>query len=333
MKSPASGPLLSIVVPALNEGGHLQHLHDSLVREADKVTDGDYEIIYCDDGSTDNTADLVVNWHAADSRVKLIKFSRNFGKESALTAGISEARGQAILTIDADGQHPVELMPKFIAAWRAGARVVVGVRDNSSGGGWFKRLSARIFYAVFSKLIRQQLAQGTTDYRLIDRSVQEAFLDLKETDRITRGLIDWLGFRQEYITFHSPDRSDGVPGYSYHRLAKLALNSVVSMTPTPLFVPGYLGMAITLFALVLGAAVGLEQIILHDPLGWKFTGTAMLGILILFLVGVVLMSQGILSLYISHIQAQSKQRPLYVIDYQDSIGIDKKSHHAHRQST
>lgn len=331
MKGPKNRPLLSAVVPAFNEGGHLERLHAMLVQQLRQLAGDDYEIIYCDDGSTDDTAGLAAAWCAHDEHVKLIKFSRNFGKESALTAGIAEAAGQAVITIDADGQHPVELLPKFVEAWRDGARVVIGKRTNSSGGDRFKRFSARTFYFMFNKLTQQRLEPGATDYRLIDSSVREAFLELHETDRITRGLIDWLGFKRAYIPFHSGEREAGVAGYSYGRLVRLAMNSVVSLTPTPLFIFGYLGVLITIFALCLGAAVGLEQVVLHDPLAWKFTGTAMLGTLILFLVGVVLMSQGILSLYVSHIHSQSKQRPLYVIDYKDSAGIDKKSHHANNQ--
>lgn len=328
VKSSAASPLLSVVVPALNEGGHLARLHEELAAELRRLAGSDFEIIYCDDGSTDNTAELVTGWHAADPRVKLIKFSRNFGKESALTAGIAEASGQAIITIDADGQHPVELLPQFVAAWREGARTVVGRRTNGSGGSLLKRMGTRVYYATFSKLARQRLEPDATDYRLIDRSVQQAFLELHETERVTRGLIDWLGFQRTYVNFRSNERAAGTASYGFRKLVRLAMNSVVSMTPAPLYIFGYLGVGITIFALCLGGAVGLEQIMLHDPLGWRFTGTAMLGILLLFLVGVVLMSQGILSVYVSHVHAQSKRRPLYVIDYQDSAGVDKQNHHA-----
>ena len=332
-KTPVAGSLISVVVPALNEGGHLARLHRELLAELHKLAGDDFEIIYCDDGSTDDTATLVSGWHVADPRVKLIKFSRNFGKESALTAGIAEAQGQAIITIDADGQHPVELLPEFVAAWRKGAQVVVGRRTNSSGGGWLKRAGTRVYYATLNRLTRQRLEPDATDYRLIDRSVQQAFLELRETERITRGLIDWLGFTRAYVSFRSNEREEGAASYGFRKLVRLAMNSVVSMTPAPLYIFGYLGVGITVFALCLGAAVGLEQIMLHDPLGWRFTGTAMLGILILFLVGVILMSQGIVSLYISHIHAQSKQRPLYVIDYQHSAGVDNKNHHVSPHKT
>jgi dolichol-phosphate mannosyltransferase len=143
-----------------------------------------------------------------------------------------------------------------------------------------------------------------------------------ETDRITRGLIDWLGFRREFIEFEANARADDSTSYSRAKLMRLAANSFVSLTPTPLYVFGCVGVVITAGALVLGGSVFIEQLLLGDPWHWKFTGTAMLSILLLFLIGIVLMSQGILSLYISHVHNQSKQRPLYIIDYEGSAGIE-----------
>jgi dolichol-phosphate mannosyltransferase len=170
-----------------------------------------------------------------------------------------------------------------------------------------------------------KLITGSTDFRLIDHSVRREFLNLKETDRITRGLIDWLGFRRSYIPFEAVARQKGSPGYNRRSLMRLAAHSFVSLTPEPLYLFGYLGIFITTVALALGSSVFVEQILMGDPLHWKFTGTAMLSILILFLIGLVLLSQGILSLYVSHIHSQSKQRPLYVIDREGSVGIGKKT--------
>jgi dolichol-phosphate mannosyltransferase len=312
---------LSLVVPIYNEYDGLPKYHESLLSVLKKSDIKSYEIIYVDDGSTDGTAQLVSRWHTSDPNVKLISFSRNFGKESALSAGIAAATGDRVLMIDGDGQHPVELIPDFIAAWRNGAQVVIGLRTGKSGAGWSKRLGSKLFHTVFNYLTGQELVSGATDYRLIDKPVQQAFLELKESDRITRGLIDWLGFKRVYIKFEAKRRESGSPGYSTHKLMGLAANSFASLTPKPLYMFGYLGVLITMASFLLGLAVIIEQLILSDPFRWKFTGTAMLGILLMFLVGIVLMSQGILSLYISHIHSQSKQRPLYVIDYEKSAGI------------
>ena len=314
--------LLSVVVPVFNESTGLQAFHKSLLDVVQEHAKDSYEILYCDDGSTDDTSKLASGFHDHNERVKLVRLSRNFGKENALSAGIAEASGKAILMIDGDGQHPVELIPQFLAAWQAGAQVVIGVRTDNNDEGWFKRIGSRWFYRLFNRLTSQQMLPGSTDFRLIDISVRQAFMGLKETDRITRGLIDWLGFRREFIYFKANARSQDSAGYSPGKLIKLAANSVVSMTPVPLYLSGYLGLFITLFSFVLGGSVFIEQILLNDPWHWKFTGTAMLSILLMFLIGIVLVSQGVLSLYISHLHSQSKQRPLYIIDYKESAGIE-----------
>jgi glycosyltransferase involved in cell wall biosynthesis len=314
--------LLSVVVPVYNEAAGLPAFQAGLQAAVQQAVGKNYEVIYCDDGSSDDTARLVRRWHQQDSRVRLLRLSRNFGKESALTAGIAAAGGQAVLTIDGDGQHPVELIPKFVSAWQEGAQVVIGVRQGSRSESYFRRLGSRLFYKVFNRLAEQQMLAGSTDYRLIDRAVRQAFLTLKESGRLTRGLIDWLGFERQLIYFEAGPRRAGAPAYSRRQLVRLAGNSFVSLSPKPLYWFGYIGVIITLAAGVLGLAVLIEQVILDDPWNWHFTGTAMLGLLTLFLVGIILISQGILSLYVSHIQNLSKDRPLYVIDYANSAGVD-----------
>ncbi|HUD06374.1 MAG TPA: glycosyltransferase family 2 protein [Candidatus Saccharimonadales bacterium] len=317
----SSDTVLSVVVPVFNESTGLEQFHKSLVVSLQKSVSNSYEIIYCDDGSTDETPGLVKRWNKQDPRVKLVAFSRNFGKEYALSAGIARASGQAILSIDGDGQHPVGLIDNFLKAWRAGSQVVVGVRTNNGHPSVLKKMNSGIFYTLFNKMTYQQLLPGSTDFRLIDRVVQKEFIKLHENDRLTRGLIDWLGFKRSYIYFEPKQRVDGEPNYSYRKLVQLAKNSFISLTPKPLYIFGILGVAITLLAFFLGLSVIIEQLILSDPLRWKFTGTAMLGIFITFLVGIVLMSQAVLSLYISSIQTQTKDRPLYIIDYKKSAGI------------
>lgn len=318
--------MLSVVVPVYNEADGLKAFHASLLDAVQGCAKDAYEIIYCDDGSTDQTTRIIKGLRAGNSRLKLVRLSRNFGKESALAAGMAMANGQAVITLDGDGQHPVELIPKFLAAWQGGAQVVVGVRTNNNSS-FFRRFGSRLFYQVFNRFTNHSLLPGSTDYCLLDRSVRQAFLDLREGDRLTRGLIDWLGFDRKLIYFEARGRVGGSPGYEFRKLMHLAANSFVSLSPTPLYWFGYLGIFITLAALLLGLAVIVEQLLLNDPWHWKFTGTAMLGILTLFLVGLVLLSQGILSLYISRIHNQSKRRPLYVIDYKNSAGIEATVRH------
>jgi glycosyltransferase involved in cell wall biosynthesis len=307
-------PVLSLVIPIYNEANGLIDFHSSLVAVLKSLhPQVSYEIIYCDDGSSDESAAVLSSIAGKDSDVKTISFSRNFGKESALSAGISQATGEAIITLDGDGQHPVELIPEFIAAWKNGAQVVIGIRKGAHGSA-LKRIESKLFYSFFNSLSTQKLVPQSTDFRLIDKAVQVEFLKLEESNRITRGLIDWLGFERAYIDFVPNDRVVGQPGYSQRKLIQLAMNSVVSLSPRPLYLLGYLGIILTVLALIVGIAVFIEQILLRDPLAWKFTGTAMLGILLLFFVGIILVSQGILAIYISHIHTESKHRPLYIID-------------------
>ena len=317
-------PVLSVVVPIYNEGASLKLFHTSLVRVLSDCAKDDYEIIYCDDGSNDGCSELITDWATHNPSVKLVQFSRNFGKENALSAGIAHASGKAIIMLDGDNQHPVQLIPRFLDTWKSGAEVVVGIRESNTDEGWVKKLGSKFFYKLFNKLTDQKLLPGSTDFRLIDRSVQQAFLELNETNRITRGLIDWLGFRRDYVHFDAVARQAGNAGYSPRKLVQLATNSFVSLTLKPLYLFGYLGVFITIAAFLLGSAVLVEQLLLNDPWHWLFTGTSMLGILVLFLVGILLMAQGIVSLYISDLHSQSRQRPLYVISYKRSVGIAKK---------
>lgn len=324
----SSPTLLSLIIPAYNEADGLPDFHASLLHILNDL-DMPHEVLYVDDGSTDTTARIVEAWHTDDKSIKLVKLSRNFGKEAAMTAGISSAKGDAIMLLDADGQHPVQLIPQFVKAWQAGAQVVIGVRQDSEGIDSFKRLGSKYFYQLFNRMSQQPLIPGSTDFRLISREVADALLSLPENDRITRGLIDWLGFKREFIRFTAPPRLHGAATYNRRKLMQLATNSFVSLTSAPIYLFGYIGIFITIVSFIVGFLVFIEQLVLDDPLYWNFTGTAMLGILLIFLVGVVLLSQGILALYISHIHTQSKGRPLYVIDFHHSHGFDnhRSNHH------
>jgi len=312
---------ISVVIPIFNEADGLDGFYHTLKKALTKADITNHEVIFCDDGSIDDTPKIASKLATKDKDLTYIRLSRNFGKEAALAAGISHATGDAIMTVDGDGQHPVELISKFVDKWRAGAQVVIGIRNKSASDTPLKRLFSRLFYFLFNRMSTQQLIPGSTDFRLIDKSVQRAFLELHETERTTRGLIDWLGFRREFINFDAKQRGSGTATYSVRKLFALASNSIVSLSPKPLYLSGGIGAVITPLALLLGVVVVIEQLLLGDPLNWDFTGTAMLGILLVFLVGIMLVSLGILSLYISHIHSQSKQRPLYVIDQGSSVNV------------
>lgn len=312
---------ISIVVPVYNESAGLPHFHGALMDVCYENNINLHEIIYCDDGSTDGTTEIIRNWHHKDPIVKLVKLSRNFGKEHAMAAGIAQASGDAIITLDSDDQHPVSLIPQFVEAWASGSLVVVGIRKRSSSDSYIKRKGSQIYYKIYSLVTMQDMLPGTTDYCLMDASVQKAFLKLQEPQRINRALINWLGFPRTYIYFNAKKRLLGDAHYSVNKLMLLAANGLVSMSPIPLYLFGIIGLIITLTSVILGISVLFEQILLGDPLNWNFTGTAQLSILLLFLVGTLLVSQGLLSLYVSHIHNQTKQRPLYIIDTVNSVGL------------
>ena len=317
--SKAEAPVLSVVVPLYNESGGLMHFHESLVNVLND-SGKNYEIIYCDDGSRDNTVELVKALCAHDKRIHLLALTRNFGKEINTTAGITAAKGDAIMTIDADGQHPVELIPKFIAKWQAGSLVVIGRRTNRQAS-FTKKLGSKLFYGVFRRVTGMQLDVDSSDYRLIDRSVQASFKRLTERNRITRGLIDWMGYERTYVSYDENQRLVGASPYSLRKLIKLAIDSVISLSLSPLYITAYIGAVVLPASVLLGLFMVINALF-GDPLHLHATGGAYLSVFILFLVGILLVSQGIIGLYLSHIHSETQNRPLYIIDEHKSVGID-----------
>ena len=313
--------LISAVVPVYNEAEGLLDFNKSLVAVLKDVSEN-YEIVYVDDGSTDTTADIVHDLADKNNSVKLLKLSRNFGKEVATTAGIHQAGGQAIIILDGDGQHPVELIPEFIKRWQAGSKVVVGVRTANKREGIIKRLGSKIFYKFLNRFADMKVVPSSTDFRLIDHSVQQQFNRLTERNRITRGLIDWLGYKQDYIEFTAKARGTGQAGYSLKKLTKLFIDSVISLIISPLYIVAYIGAVVLPLSALIGLVMAVNALF-GDPMHWHATGSAYLVVLLLFLVGVILVSQGIIGLYLSHIHTETKDRPLYLIDRADSVGINE----------
>ncbi len=306
-------PLISIVVPCYNELTNISPIYHELT-DVMRSLGYDYEIIFVDDGSTDATHSLLDHIAAKDSHVHPIELVRNFGKEIAVTAGLHQAKGDCAITIDADLQFPPELIPDFIDKWRRHAEVVVGVRlPTKEHTSLLKRLTSGLFYRLLNRMSRVPITRDATDYRLLDRLVLDEFRRFTERNRLTRGLIDWLGFRHDYIYFHPKKRRSGQAAYTWHKLIDLAVTSLISMSMVPLKLAGYLGVLITLISVPLGIFILIERFLLNDPLHLHITGTTSLGVLILFLIGIVLMCLGLMSLYIASIYAEVTGRPLYVI--------------------
>lgn len=313
--------LLSVVIPMYNEEEVLHDFHALLLPEAKKASNNSFEIIYVNDGSKDSTLQHLTKIASKNKHIKVVNLSRNFGKEIATTAGISIASGDATIIMDGDGQHPPVLLSDFVTKWQTGVQVVIGVRDSNQKEGVIKKWGSKIFYKLFNSTSGAEIVPRSTDFRLIDKVVRVEFLKFTERQRITRGLIDWLGFKRDYITFHAPARLAGEASYKTSQLIKLAMNSFVSLSLTPLFFFGWIGVTITSLSLLVGIFILVEQFLLGDPLLLNFTGPALLGIFTSFLIGLVLTSQGIIAIYLSHVHGQSQARPLFVIDPTHSTGL------------
>lgn len=314
--------LISVVVPIHNEEeGIVDFLSNKLLPVVNNIDSYKNEIILVDDGSTDNTLAKITTLADNNKEIKILALSRNFGKEAALSAGLQYAKGDAVITIDADGQQPPELIPKFIKKWEEGADIVTGVRDHYTKHGFVQKLGSKLFYKLLRKMGNKYTVPGSTDFRLISRLVVDEFNNLPEHNRITRGLIDWLGFNQEYIEYTYGVRMAGRPSYNMKKLTRLALDSFVSMSNTPLMFLGWLGAIITLLSGILGLFIIIQQYILGDPLGLYWNGAVQMAVFITFLIGIVLISQAITAQYISHIHADTQDRPLYIINKKNSKNL------------
>lgn len=304
--------LISIIIPVYNEALNVPIIY----RELKYIFKGSgyrHEIIFVNDGSRDNTQAEIDSLVAKDKAVKFIDFSRNFGKEMATTAGIHSAKGAAAIMIDADLQHPVELIPEFLAKWEAGAETVIGIRKKNNGEGFVKKIGSIVFNKFMNLIGETKMIRNSTDFRLIDRKIINEFNKFSEHNRITRGLLDWLGFKTDFIYFEANERTNGEASYNFVKLFKLSTSTFVTHSLFPLRFAGYLGIAIILTSGPLGLFVFLNKYVLSDPLGFHFSGTAILALIILFLVGIILACLGLIALYIGNIQSEVMGRPMYVV--------------------
>jgi polyisoprenyl-phosphate glycosyltransferase len=313
-------PTISVVVPVYNEALGISEFHQSLENEINNLKNVSFEVIYCDDGSDDGSSDILTSLANQHKSIRYIRFTRNFGKEMATSAGIGLAIGEAIITIDADGQHPVEKIAELVDRWQNGSKVVIGLRDEDAHIKYLKKIGSRLFYTLINKFSRYKMVPRSTDFRLIDRAVQQQFLALTEHNRITRGLIDWLGYERDYVVFKTNRRKLGEATYTYSKLLKLAIDSLVSYSLSPLYITAAIGLFVLPLSIILCGCMVLNDI-LGDPLGWHATGTAYVVVFSLFLLGILMLSQGILGLYISHIYSETQNRPLYIIDREASIRL------------
>lgn len=322
--------LISIIVPIYNEAENIPNFFGALKKILSSLEKKyGWEIVFVDDGSADSSVielKKISNFEAPAQEINpvhILEFSRNFGKEAALSAGLKEARGEAAIMIDADFQHPMELIPDFIRKWEAGAEVVIGIRKTNKRAGLIKRAGSFLFYRIIGKISSVHLIPNETDFRLINREVINAFNKLAESNRMTRALIDWLGFKRDYIYFEANERANGHAGYNFMKLVSLALNSFVSLSLFPLKLAGYLGLIIILTAGPFGLYVMIGKYVFNLAYASSFSGPAQLAFLITFLVGIILASLGLMALYIAHIHDEVLDRPLYVLRERKNSEVKK----------
>ena len=311
------GKLISIVIPVYNEAsGIVKFLDGELLSILGGIKD-EVEVVIVDDGSTDKTLEKISEAEIMKKfPVNVVVLTRNFGKEVALTAGLTAARGDAVVMIDSDGQHPVETIPEMISRWEKGVMVVTAVRKHNSTK---HRFGSRVYYRLMRMMGSRNLVVGAMDFRLLDRAVVDEFCKLKERNRLTRGLIDWLGYPQEYIMVKTKGRLSGKPSYSVKKLMILTIDSMASSSRTPLVIFGYIGGFIMVFSLILGLFILIQQYILGDPLELDWSGAVAMSVFVSFLVGLVLVSQSMTALYVAQIHTEAKGRPLYIINQRKSF--------------
>jgi glycosyltransferase involved in cell wall biosynthesis len=304
--------LISVIIPMKDEEENIAELYEQLRRVFHKLSKYTYEFIFVDDGSSDTSVSTIQALTVIDPKVQVVRLARNFGKEIATTAGLNHAKGEAAVIIDADLQHPPALIPELIDKWQEGYDVVIGRSRSPKHVSFWKRLTAHLFYKLINRISNVELNPDATDFRLLDRVVIDQFNRFTERNRMTRALIDWLGYSRTYVDFVTAKRHRGQASYGFKSLMQLAMNSMISLSFFPLRLAGYVGLFITTCSSALGIFVIIDKYILNDPLKLRPSGSAQLAILLLFMVGIVLICLGLIALYIANIYGEVANRPLYV---------------------
>jgi polyisoprenyl-phosphate glycosyltransferase len=305
---PAPRPIYSFVIPIFNEEAVMPVLLHRLDRLLERL-DGPAEVIFVDDGSTD-TCSIVAKHRAKDDpRYRYLAFSRNFGQQMAITAGFDRAEGDCVIVMDADLQDPPEVALEMIAKWKEGYEIVYARRLSREGESWLKLATSHLYYKIMTRLTAVRIPEKVSDFRLVDRKVVEAFRAMPERDRYVRGMFSWLGFRQTAVEFHREARVAGETKYSYRRLSRLAMDSLVGFSDVPLKLALWLGALVSLGAVAFGCfVIALAFIQPNAVPGWSS-----LAVLISFFAGANLFTTGIIGLYVGRIHNEAKQRPLYVV--------------------
>ncbi len=307
--------LLSVVAPVYNEEALIDEFYTRVRGALEGVQ---FELVLVDDGSTDGSSAALERLATGDPRVRVVSLSRNFGHQTALTAGLDHARGDAVVMLDADLQDPPELIPRMLDHWRAGCDVVYAVREEREGESRFKLTTARWFYSIFDKLAQVELQHNSGDFRLLDRAPLDALLSMRERNRFLRGMTVWVGYTQAAVPYHRDPRFAGETKYTISRMLRFSLDAISSFSHRPLQLATLLGFLISTLAFV-----AIPVVIVLRILGSYLPGFGSITIAILLLGGIQLIALGIIGEYVGRIYDEVKGRPLYLVKTRRNFAADE----------
>ena len=307
--------LITVIIPAYNEEDSLPICFDRLTKILDKLPDYDFEILVVDDGSSDKTLAIVKAQRERDPRFNYLTFSRNFGKEIAMLAGLDYARGDAVIFMDADLQDPPELIPKLIKYWEEGYDDVYARRRSRKGETWLKKWTSKMYYKVVQSLTSVEIQKDTGDFRLLDRRCVNALIKMREFSRNSKSMFSWIGYKKKEVLYDRDPRIAGATKWNYKKLVDLAIDGITSFTTSPLRIATYLTIPTFAALLVYFVYVIAKSIAIQEPIQ-AFQATILL---ILFFAGVIIMLFGIVGEYLGRIFNESKGRPLYFVDEYNGV--------------
>ncbi|MES2590990.1 MAG: glycosyltransferase family 2 protein [Bacteroidota bacterium] len=310
---------ISIVVPLLNEDGNIMVLYNALVPVVEKISP-DYEIIFVDDGSKDNSFQIIDTICQQNTRVLGISLSRNFGHQIALTAGMEHSSGEVVVTLDADMQHPPEIILELYNKYKEGFDIVNTIRLETVDSGPFKKITSHYFYKLINNLSDIHIEPSSADFRLMNRKTVTAFLQMKEKDRFTRGIISWMGFKQGVIEYTAPARFSGKSKYSIFKMFRFAADGITSFSAKPLRISFFAGLIVSLIGLLYAIYAVVEYFNGKTTPGWASTLVS-----ILIIGGIQLISIGIIGEYLARVFNEAKNRPMYLVKQYTSNEVTKKN--------
>ena len=301
---------ISIIIPAYNEEEALPFLFERIEKVINKIEGYNFEILFIDDGSKDKTLELIKNKRENDSRISYVSFARNFGKETAMIAGLDYAKGDAVIFIDADLQDPPELIPKMIKLWEEGYDDVYAQRKSRKGETWLKKFTSKMYYRVLQSLTRVEIQKDTGDFRLLDRRCVNALRKMRETGRNSKSMFSWIGYHKKAIMYDRDPRIAGKTKWNYKKLVNLAIDGITSFTTSPLRIASYIAIPTFMALIIYFIYVVVKACTIHEAI----QAYQAIILLVLFFSGIQILLFGIVGEYLGRIFNESKNRPLYLVD-------------------